>query len=281
MSEHAHVTAPTRYVEAGGIRCAYRRFGLAEGTPVLFFQHFRGGMDHWDPAVTDGLATTRPVILFDNAGVAASGGETPATVERQADDAAGFLAALGVPRVDALGFSLGGFVAQAFTLRHPDLVRKLVLVGTMPRGGTDEGAAPDYAEVATRHEVPTLEDFLYLFFDPAERGQAAGRAFWERRHRRVVDVDPATTAQTLKAQVAAGIDWREPHGERFADLARITQPTLVVNGDHDIMVPTENSHLLAREIPNAELVIYPESGHGSLFQYPELFVARATEFLDA
>lgn len=281
MTGYTHVTAPTQFAGVDGIRLAYRRFGTDSGTPLLFFQHFRGNMDYWDPAVTDGLAAKRPVILFDNAGIGASSGDTAETAEEAADCAAAFLDAIGVSRIDALGHSLGGFVAQALALRHPDLVRRLVLAGTMPRGGTSEGADPDYPAVATRHEVATLEDFLFLFFEPSETSQAAGRAFWARRHQRTADVDRETTQQTMKAQFAATSDWKaKPRGERFADLKGITQPTLVVNGRHDIIDPTINSYLLAQHLPAAELIIYPDSGHGSHFQYPGLFVAHVARFLD-
>jgi pimeloyl-ACP methyl ester carboxylesterase len=281
MSEYSHVTAPTQYVEAGGIRYAYRKFGAEAGTPLLFLQHFRGNMDYWDPLVTDGLAANRPVILFNNAGVASSSGDTPDTVEALADHAAIVIGALGLPQADVLGLSIGGGVAQALALRYPALVRRLIIVGTKPRAGEGEGTAPDIFEVATRHGVPTLEDFLYLFFEPSPASQAAGKAFWERRHRRTVDVDPPTSEQTMKAQAAAIVDWEQQHGDRYADLRQITQPTLVVNGNRDIMAPTINSYILAQHIPNASLIIYPDSGHGSLFQYPELFVHHAGRFLDA
>jgi pimeloyl-ACP methyl ester carboxylesterase len=277
---HSHVTAPTEFVTANGIRYAYRRFGAETGTPLVFLQHFRGGMDHWDPAVTDGLAAHRPVVLFDNAGVAATSGQTPDTVEAQAEDAAAFIHALGLTRVDLLGFSIGGYVAQALTLSHPELVHRLVLVGTKPRAGDDTDRHPDVNSVGTRHDVPTLEDFRFLFFAPSPAGQAAGERFWERRHQRTVDVDPPTTKQTMLAQTAAIVDWKRPHGEPFAELKTITQPTLVINGRRDVMVPTINSYHLAQHIPGAQLVIYPDSGHGSLFQYPELFVADVERFLD-
>jgi pimeloyl-ACP methyl ester carboxylesterase len=258
----SHVTAPTQFVTANGIRYAYRRFGAETGTPLIFLQHFRGGMDHWDPAVTDGLAANRPVILFNNTGVASSSGETPNRVEAQADDASTFVRALGLTQVDVLGFSIGGYVAQALTLRHPALVRRLVLVGTKPRAGDDTDRHPDVNTVGTRHDIPTLEDFQFLFFAPSSRSQAAGGRFLERRHLRTTGADPPTSEQTMQAQVAAIVDWKQPHGKPFADLATITQPTLVVNGNHDIMVPTVNSYLLAQHIPNAELIIYPDSGHG-------------------
>ena len=277
---YSHVSAPTQFVEAGGVRYAYRRFGTEIGTPLVFLPHFRAGMDHWDPLVTDGLGTNRPVILFDNTGVASSSGETPDTFEAQADHVATFVRALGLQRVDVLGFSIGGYVAQAFTLRFPDLVRRLVLVGTAPRGGEQEGTHPDVPRVA-RNLVPSREDFLFLFFEPSETSQAAGRAFWERRHQRTTDVDPPSTEQTMKAQTAAIQSWREQHGAHHAELQQIKQPTLVVNGRHDIMVPTINSYILSQHIPNAELILYPDSGHGSLFQYPHLFVSHVARFLDA
>jgi pimeloyl-ACP methyl ester carboxylesterase len=281
MSQYSHVTAPTLYIEADGIRFAYRRFGVGSGVPLLFLQHFRGGLDHWDPAVTDGLAAGRPVILFDNAGVAGSGGETPDTIDAMADHAAAFVRALGLRQIDALGFSMGGGVAQALAQRYPQLVRRMVVAGFRGRTGVDEGTAPDSIEVATRHEVPTREDFLYLFFEPTATSQAAGQAFWERRHRRTVDVDAPTSGRTMKAQIMATLDWREPRGEPYADLKEITQPVLVINGRHDIMIPTINSYLLAQHLPNAELIVYPDAGHGAPFQYPELFVDHVTRFLDS
>jgi pimeloyl-ACP methyl ester carboxylesterase len=281
---HTHVTAPTRHVEANGIRYAYRRFGEPTGTPLVLMQHFRGGMDHWDPAVTDGFAATRPVILFDNAGVAGSSGKTPETIDAMADHAADFIKALTLAEVDVLGFSIGGYVAQALALRNPGLVRRLMLVGTAPRGG-EPATDPKYPEYARSTDPSTgesaLEAFLYLFFGPSPESQAAGRAFWERRHRRTVDVDPPSSPQTMAAQIAAISEWREPRGERYAELAAIKAPTLVVNGKRDIMVPTVNSFILSQNIPNAQLIIYPDSGHGSLFQFPELFVAHGRMFLDA
>ena len=200
-----HLTAPTQFVKANGIRFAYRRFGKESGVPLLFMQHFRGGMDHWDPAVTDGFASGRPVILFNNAGVASSSGETPDTIVAMGEYAADFIGALGLSQVDVLGFSIGGFVAQAFTLRHPKLVRRLMLVGTGPRAGepTQDSGIMQHATTPES----SLEDFLYLFFAPSASSQAAGRAFWERRHRRKNDVDPPSSPQTMAAQIAATTEW--------------------------------------------------------------------------
>lgn len=275
-----HIDTPTSHIDVDGISYAYRRFGATAGTPLLFLHHFRAGMDHWDPLVTDGLAAGRPVILFNNAGVASSSGDTPETMETLADHAAAFLHAIGVGVADILGFSIGGHVAQALALRYPQLVRRLIIAGSRPRGGVNDGIPPDMLTVATRHPVPTLEDFLYLFFAPSATSQGAGRAFWERRHHRSADTDPPTSQQTMKAQMAAIMDWRDPHGEPYAYLKDITAPALVVNGHTDIMAPTINSWLLAQHLPSAQLIVYPDSGHGAIFQYADLFVTHAARFLD-
>jgi pimeloyl-ACP methyl ester carboxylesterase len=280
---YRHVTAPTQFVEANGIRFAYRRFGQEGDTPLVFMQHFRGGMDHWDPAVTDGFAQSRPVILFDNAGVASSSGETPDTVVAMAEHAADFVGALGLSLVDLLGFSIGGYIAQTLTIRHPKLIRRLILVGTGPRAG-EPPQDPKYIEYGGLTDPKTgespLEAFLYMFFRPSDTSQSAAKAFWARRHARKEYVDVPTSAQTMAAQRSAITEWRQIRGERFAELKAITQPTLVVNGHNDIVVPTINSYTLAQNIPNAQLIIYPDSGHGSLFQFPELFVEHARIFLN-
>jgi pimeloyl-ACP methyl ester carboxylesterase len=200
--------------------------------PLVLLQHFRGGLDNWDPLVTNGLAQGCSVILFNNAGVASSSGETPNTIDAMGDHLATFVNALGLPHVDVLGFSIGGYVAQSFVLRHPHLVRRLVLAGTGPRNG-EPRKNPRVSEVAG-NPVPRCEDFLFLVFSPSEASQAAGRAFWERRHQRK-DADPPSLIQTMKAQQAALMEWGQPRGERYADLKTIKQPTLVVNGNDDII----------------------------------------------
>jgi pimeloyl-ACP methyl ester carboxylesterase len=238
----------------------------------------------WDPAVTDGFAASRPVILFDNAGVAGSSGETPDTMEAMADNAANFIGALGVATVDVLGHSIGGYVAQTLALRHRRAVRRLILAGTGPRAG-EPSKDPKVREWADSTDPQTgessLDAFLYLFFRPSPTSQAAGKAFWERRHRRKQDADRASTPQTMAAQRAAIIAWSKANGEPDAQPDNIIQPTLVLNGNHDIMIPTINSYNLSQRIPRAELIIYPDSGHGALFQFSELFVAHGTLFLDA
>ena len=203
---NSHNSAPTRFIETSGVRYAYRRFGRAAGTPIVFLQHFRGGLDNWDPAVTDGIAKDRPVILFNNAGVATSGGEPADTVAGMAEHVVTFVNALGLEQIDLLGFSLGGFVAQQVALENPDLIRRIVLAGTGPQGGEGmDSFTPKVAEHATQ-ETPVVENFLYLFFSPSESSQAAGRAFWERRHARA-EQDVPSSMVAMRAQAAAIASW--------------------------------------------------------------------------
>lgn len=276
-----HLTAPTRFVEVDNARFAYRRWGNpTTGQPPLFFlQHFRGGMDHWDPLMTDGLAAGREVILYNGRGIASSSGTPRTRIEHMADDAAAVIRALGLGKVDVLGFSLGGFQAQDLTRRHPDLVRKLMLLGTGPRGGNPD-SDPGVLEVAPR-PVPTVEDFLFLFFGRSETAQRAGRDFWERRHQRV-DQDPPSSPAVTQAQVEANmyflpkLDPKAP----FAHLREIKQPTFILNGANDVMIPTINSWHMAQNIPNAQLFIYPDAGHAAQFQYPHRFLKHVIQFLD-
>lgn len=275
-----HLTAPTRFIEVDGDTFAYRRWGdIASGQPPLFFvQHFRGGMDHWDPLLTDGLATGRQVILYNGRGIASSTGTPRNRIEDLADDIALVIRALGLAQVDLLGFSIGGFQVQEVALRHPQLVRKLLLLGTGLRGG-DPKMEPRVLEVAP-NPVPTVDDFLYLFFGRSEAAKQAGLAFWERRHQRV-DQDPPSSMAVAQAQAEAHGAYLQqlPGANPYAFLNRITQPTLVLNGVHDIMIPTINSWHLAQNIPNAQLLIYPDAGHGAQFQYPERFLRHAIQFL--
>ena len=273
-----HDTAATRYVEADGIRFAYRRFGEPGGVPLVLNQHFTGTMDYWDPAVTDGLAKGREVILFDNAGVAGSSGETPASFQEMAAHAVSFIRALGLETVDVLGFSIGGFVAQEIALQAPELVRKLILVGTGTRGA--DMSESRSGEIFSGHYDPPEHLWLSVHFTPSAASQAAGLAFLERRLRRQ-DRDPEVTEQTTAAQLEAIGKYVAPSEGALDYLKAIRRPVLVVQGSNDVIIPSVHSYVLQQNLPNAQLVLYPDANHGSFYQYPELFVAHATLFLDA
>lgn len=278
---YTHQTAPTQFVDVDGARLAYRRFGKAGGVPLVFLQHFVGNLDSWDPKVIDGFARDREVILFDNAGVASSGGEVPDNIEDMARYAAGLLKALGVKKADLLGFSMGSLVAQQVTLDHPDLVRRLILVGSSPRGGVGMASlTPEFqGYLAKKRDVPD-ELLLDVFFTHSVDSQAAGRAFLTRLRARKVGRDIDVNSQTAPAQASAIAGWGTPVSNANDYLKDITQPTLVVSGSNDIVFYTVNDVTLQQHLPHAQLVIYPDSSHGAIYQYPDLFVKHATLFLN-
>lgn len=277
-----HMTALTQFVEADGIRFAYRRFGNKNGgVPLVFLMHFLGNMDNWDPAITDGIARDREVIIFDNTGIAGTSGEVPVTIDEMARDATSFITALGLTRVDLLGFSMGGLIAQQIALDHPELVRRLVLAGTGPRSG--EGMTtqtPESRAVFGKKYAHPDDLWLGVFFTPSEASQKAGQAFLKRmearQKNRDVDVDEKKVAP---AQLAAIATWGASKPDPYAYLKQIKQPVLVVNGDNDIIILTINSFILKKNLPNAELIVYPDANHGSLFQYSDSFVKSVTSFL--
>jgi pimeloyl-ACP methyl ester carboxylesterase len=276
-----HQTAPTQYVEANGIRFAYRRFGKKAGVPLVFNMHFMGTMDHWDPNVTDGFALDREVILFNNAGVSSSSGEVPGTFAEMGANAIAFIRALGLSQVDVLGFSIGGLVAQEITLQAPGLVRRLVLVGTGPRSGEsmDTGTPEGKAIFGAAYENPD-DLWLKVHFTPSAASQAAGRGFVKRFRLREENRDPEVSQAAALAQRSAIGKWGAKRDNAWDYLKDIKQPTLVVNGGNDVIIYTINSFILQQHLPNAQLILYPDSAHGSLFQYPELFVGHVSIFLD-
>lgn len=279
----SNTTAPTQSLEANGHSYAYRRFGGGAALPMLCLQHFTGTLDNWDPAVTDPLATGREVILFENAGIGRSSGEVPETVAGMAAHVMAFLDALGLTRCDVLGFSLGGMIAQQMAHDRPSIARRMILVGTAPRGGEDimHLEKPSLARHLQDPQNRRYGVLQKIFFAQTTTSQAAGGAFIARLMQRRDDREPPSGPNVAKAQTAAFREWERFTGERFADLKRMRHPTLVVQGVHDEMIPVRNSYWLAENLPNATLLVYPDAGHGSLFQYPESFTRQAAAFLSS
>ncbi|MER5312176.1 alpha/beta hydrolase [Streptomyces sp. NPDC002773] len=272
--------APTRSVSVHGVDVAYRQHGPDEGVPLILLNHLSAVLDNWDPRVVDGLAARRRVITYDNRGVGASGGSTPDTIEAMARDTVLFIRALGYERVDLLGLSMGGFVAQVVAAQEPDLVRKMILAGTGPAGGPGIDKVTSLTVKDTLKAVVTRKDpKQYLFFTATESGRQAAHAFLDRLKERTDDRDKAISLPSFRAQLKAIHRWGV---QAPADLSRIHQPVLVANGESDRMIPSVNTLDLAARLPQGELEpLYPDAGHGGIFQFHDAFVPRALEFLEA
>lgn len=273
----SYARAATRTVTAGETTYAYRELGPKGGIPVVFFVHLAATLDNWDPRIVDPIAQNRHVIAFDQRGVGASTGTVPGTIEEAAAHAREFIAALGHEKIDVFSFSMGGMIAQDLIIQDPDLVRRLVLTGTGPRGGKDidKVVGTTYWDIL-RATLTRSDPKEFLFFSRDATGKAAGRAFIQRLHERTIDRDHEISLTALRAQLKA----IQKFGRSApSDLSTFTQPTLIANGDHDRMVPTALSEDLHRRIPGSRLVIYPGSGHGAIFQFHEKFAPVAAEFL--
>ena len=273
----SYAEAPARTIEAGGVTFAYRELGPKGGIPVVFFVHLAATLDNWDPRIIDPIAKNHHVITFDQRGVGASSGKVPATIEEAADDAYTFIKALGFDKVDIFSFSMGGMIAQDLVLKHPDLVRKLVLTGTGPRGGKDmdKVIGTTYWDIL-RATLTRSDPKEFLFFNRDTAGKRAGKAFIKRLQERTVDRDKAISTKAFTTQLSAIAKFGR---SAPSDLSKITQPTLIANGDHDRMVPSILSTDLNKRIAGSELIIYPNSGHGGIFQFHEKFAPVAVEFL--
>jgi pimeloyl-ACP methyl ester carboxylesterase len=273
----SYAAAPTRTITVDGVAFAYRELGPATDVPVIFLTHLAAVLDNWDFRVVDGIAARHRVIAFDNRGVGASGGSTPNTIEAMAHHAVAFIRALGLEKVDLLGFSMGGMIAQLIAAEEPQLVRKVILAGTGPAGGAGITKVTRLAHFDTLRGLLTLQDpKQFLFFTRTPAGRRAGKAFLARLKERRVNRDERISLRSYGAQLKAIHRWGQ---HTPADLSVIHQPVLVANGQSDRMVPTSNSFDLAQRLPNADLVIYPDAGHGGIFQFHEQFVDKALAFL--
>lgn len=270
-------STPTSVIDVDGTRFVYRELGRSGGVPVIFLNHLTGVLDGWDPRVVDAIAQEHHVITFDNRGVGSSHGTTPARAEDMARDAVAFIRALGYDTVDLVGFSLGGGLAQIIALEHPELVRRAVLAGTGPRGGYRIEKVPGLvfrtlAKAATLRKDPKT----WLFFTRTTNGKHRAREFLARLQERTGGRDEPISLSALMAQLRAIRRWGLQQPD---DLARLDLPVLVANGTDDVMVPASNSVDMARRIPGAQLQLFPDAGHGGIFQYHEEFSARVLEFL--
>ena len=270
---------PTQFISAGGVNFAYREYGQQNGgTPVIFLNHLAAVLDNWDPRMIDGIAAKHHVVVFDNRGVGASTGKPAQSIEQMADDAIAFIQAKGFKKVDLFGFSMGGMISQEIALKQPNLVRKMILSGTGPAGGTGISTVGrisnwDLVRGMVTHQDPKV----YLFFTRTENGKAAAKQFIQRINERTENRDKEITISAYRAQLKALKKWGS---KTPADLSVIQQPVLVANGDHDRMVPTVNTYDLAKRLPNSSLVIYPDAGHGGIFQFHDDFVKQSLTFLN-
>jgi pimeloyl-ACP methyl ester carboxylesterase len=274
----SYAQAPTRTITAGGVSYAYRELGPKGGIPVVFFVHLAATLDNWDPRIIDAVAKNHHVVTFNNQGVGASTGQVPGSIEEMADDAHTFIQALGFGKIDVFSFSLGGMIAQALVLKHPDLVRRLVLTGTGPQGGKDmdKVVGTTYYDIL-RATLTRSDPKEFLFFNRDAVGKRAGKEFVARLEERTANRDAPMKVKGFQTQLKAIRNWGRGTP---ADLSKITQPTLIANGDNDRMVPSVLSEDLHRRIKGSELIIYPGSGHGGVFQFHEAFAPAAVEFLD-
>ena len=273
----SYAEAPARTVTTDGTTYAYRELGPKGGIPVVFFVHLAATLDNWDPRIIDAIAKNRHVITFDQRGVGASTGQVPDTIEEAADHAYEFITALGFDKIDVFSFSMGGMIAQDLVVKHPDLVRRLVLTGTGPRGGKDmdKVVGVTYWDVL-RATLTRSDPKEFLFFNRDAAGKSAAKAFVKRLEERTVDRDKPMPLKGFRTQLKA----IQKYGRSApSDLSRFTQPTLIANGDNDRMVPSVLSEDLHRRIKDSELIIYPDSGHGGIFQYHEKFAPVAAAFL--
>lgn len=270
-------TAETQFVTAGGNKIAYRVLGDKAGIPLVMVSPLGSSMDDWDPAVTNGLAQKYKVIIFDIPGAGTSGGTTPDNIPDMAKEVVSFVKALGYNKVNLLGFSMGSFVSQQIVLTEPGLVNKIILTGTGPKGSQGLSDLPKFLAAAAG--LSPEQVFLASFFNTSEFSQSAGKSALERIQERQVNRDAPLNGQSFTNEVKAVMGWAQPNPDALTELKSVKQPVLIVQGQGDVLVPVVNAIAMSESIPNAKLVVYPDAGHGSFFQYHDDFVKKALEFL--
>jgi pimeloyl-ACP methyl ester carboxylesterase len=277
MSGQTHETASTEFALIGEVEVAYRRFGKRGAPPLLLLNYFVANMDDWDPKITNGFAETRDLIIFDYPGVGRSTGSTPSTIAKMTEHALAFCRALELDAFDIVGFSLGGMIAQQIAAEHPDMLRRIVLLGTGPRGG--EGMT--FTELSVDELDDEVSLLMNAFFTQSEPSKAAGRAYIERLKLRTADKDKPVSKKAATAQLEAIREWGAiPSENRFAMLTQIQQPTLIVHGNKDVVVMPINAFLLAEHLPNAQLIMYPDASHGAQSQHADVFLEHTRLFLN-
>jgi len=277
VAKDYHQSAETKFVNADGVKYAYRELGEKTGIPIVMISSLGSSMDDWDPAITNGLAQKYKVILLDIPGVGRSSGKTPNTITDMGKRVADFIQALGLSRINLLGFSMGSFISQQIALTKPDLVNKIILTGTGPKGAVGLSNLPNL--LAASANLSAEDSFLKFGFTSSAKSIKAGRLAYERVQKRKADRDLPVSKESAGAQVQAVLDWAQPAPNALNELTSISQPVLIVQGEADIPVPVENAINMSRNIPHTRLIVYPDAGHAAIFQYPDLFVQEALDFL--
>lgn len=271
-------TAKTKFIEANGVNYAYRELGNSSGIPVLMISPLGSNMDDWDPIITNGLAEKYKVILFDLPGEGASSGTTPYTIADMATSVTTFIHALGLQKVNMLGFSLGSFITQQIALTAPAVINKIILTGTGPKGAVGLSNLPSL--LAAGANLTAEENFLRFGFTTSDASLAKGKAAWLRIQARTLDRDSAVSAASATAQVTAVLGWAQPYANAAEELKTIAQPVLIIQGKEDVPVPVGNAEFMAENIPNAQLIVYPDAAHAALFQNPTEFVQAVITFIE-
>lgn len=272
-----HNTATTQHIAAGKTSFAYRVLGNKGGIPLVMISALGNSMDDWDPAVTNGLAQQYKTIIFDIEGVGSSSGATPSTIQDMASGVVNFIHALGYNKVNLLGFSMGSFISQQIALTNPELVNKMILTGTGPKGAEGLANLPNILASATG--LSPEEVFLVSFFAPSAESQNAGKLSYERIHKRTVDRDAPVSQESATAGLTAVLGWAQPTPGALNELKKIKSPVLIAQGEKDLLVPVINATNMSNSIPGARLIVYPDAGHGAIYQYHDTFVASAVNFL--